>query len=150
MSEMSAIWRFSAFGLAQSTVDCEQQSQFSIFLDLHHSSITEWVQSNIGRCNRLGSQKEEEEKEAKEKAEREAEEQKKRNEQEQAEQKAKQEAEEQRKREEQEQAEREAARNGSKEGDDNGDSESNDVAGGENDNQAIEDKKNVIDEVSVQ
>ncbi|WAR30368.1 CO2-like protein [Mya arenaria] len=62
MAELSN-FRYSAFGLAQKTYDCQDHLQFSIFLDLHHPSITEWALPILGRCNRLGSA-EDEEKEA--------------------------------------------------------------------------------------
>ncbi|WAR30369.1 hypothetical protein MAR_032911 [Mya arenaria] len=62
MAELSN-FRYSAFGLAQMTYDCQDHLQFSIFLDLHHPSITEWALPILDRCNRLGSA-EDEEKEA--------------------------------------------------------------------------------------
>ncbi|WAR30222.1 hypothetical protein MAR_032764 [Mya arenaria] len=73
MAELRAK-RYSAFGIAQRTYDCQEHRHFSIFLDLHHPSITEWALPILGRCNRLGSAEDEEKEAEKERAQKKTEE----------------------------------------------------------------------------
>ncbi|XP_052222794.1 complement C2-like isoform X2 [Dreissena polymorpha] len=63
MAELPYMGRYTALGISLRSYDCSKERHFSVFLNLHHPDITGWMESVLGRCNRLGSV-EEEEKEA--------------------------------------------------------------------------------------
>ncbi|XP_052221479.1 transmembrane protease serine 12-like [Dreissena polymorpha] len=60
MAELPYLGRYSALGVNIRSFDYERDGHFSMFLNLHHPEITGWMESVLGRCNRMGTVEEEE------------------------------------------------------------------------------------------
>ncbi|KAH3796117.1 complement C2-like [Dreissena polymorpha] len=69
MAELSNQWRYAALGINLRSYDCSKERHFSVFLNLHHPDITGWMETVLGRCNRLESVEEEEKEAEKERKE---------------------------------------------------------------------------------